>query len=127
MGRRARGIVRTHRNHSEVRFDDQLYGALAEFASRNDLTLNASIRVLVERALAAPTSAVGAEPSLGQQVKTLGLSSLACLIAAEQNQQLLVSLLPDGAEHADELWERAASSARERLIRLERALAEDLS
>jgi hypothetical protein len=55
----------------------------------------------------------------------LGLSALACLIATEQNQKLLISMLPDGAQLADDLWEEAATSARTRLIRIEAALAEE--
>jgi len=127
MSRKGQGATRVNRNRCEVHFNDELYGALAEFASRNDLPLTLSVRLLVERALAA---AVGRTPgamegSLGQHLKTLGSSALASLIAIEQNQKLLISLLPDGAQRAEELWEEAATSARSRLIRIDQALAEE--
>jgi hypothetical protein len=127
MSRKGQGVTRVNRNRCEVHFNDELYGALAEFASRNDLPLTLSVRLLVERALAA---AVGRTPgamegSLGQHLKTLGSSALASLIAIEQNQKLLISLLPDGAQRAEELWEEAATSARSRLIRIDQALAEE--
>src|ERR1035437_8761036 len=78
MSRKGQGVTRVNRNRCEVHFNDELYGALAEFASRNDLPLTLSVRLLVERALAA---AVGRTPgamegSLGQHLKTLGSSAL---------------------------------------------------
>lgn len=127
MGRKGRGVTRINRNHFEVRFNDELYGALAEFASKNDLELNLSIRLLVERALAAAAGRTSGDMdgSFGQQLKTLGFTALANLIAIEQNQKLLISMLPDGAQRAEALWDEAATSARSRLIRIDQALAEE--
>jgi hypothetical protein len=127
MGRKGRGVTRVNRTHFDVWFNDELYGALAEFASRSDLPLNLSIRLLVERALAAAAGRTSGdmEVSLGQHLKTLGYSALASLIAIEQNQKLLISMLPDGAQRAEELWDEAATNARSRLIRIDQALAEE--
>lgn len=61
----------------------------------------------------------------GSKLKTLGSSALASLIAIEQNQKLLISRLPDGAQRAEELWDEAATSARSRLIRIDQAMAEE--
>ena len=127
MPRRARVVTRVHRHNVTVRFSDEVYGALGEFATRADLDLNCSVRELVQRGLAAEAARPIVEPaaSLTQELKTLGLSALACLIATEQNQKLLVSMLPEGAQLADDLWEEAATSARTRLIRIDAALAEE--
>lgn len=128
MGRRSRVAVRLDRNAAHVHFDDATHGALADFAEQHALTRVASIRLLVERALAADAMGpVGSreEASFRQQLNALGVSALACLIAVEQNQRLLISMLPEGEERAEELWEAAASSARNRLIRVDRALAEE--
>jgi hypothetical protein len=127
MPRRARVVRRVHRHNVTVRFSDEVYGALGEFASQGDLDLNCSVRELVQRGLAAEAARPIIDPaaSLTHELKTLGLSALACLIATEQNQKLLISMLPDGAQLADDLWEEAATSARTRLIRIEAALAEE--
>jgi|SRR5579859_7161740 len=121
------GTLPVRKGPHQIEFSDELYGALEEFASRTHLTPTRSARLLVERGLRAGTvlpdgDGVGA---LGEQLKTLGYSALATLIAVEQNQRLLVSLLPDGAQRAEELWDQAAGSARNRLIRIEEALTEE--
>jgi hypothetical protein len=126
MPKRARAVRGVHRHLVGVRFSDELYGALGEFATRRDLNLNCSVRELVERGLVADAArpSVDTEASLPQLLKALGHSALACLIATEQNQKLLISMLPEGAQRAEELWEEAATSARSRLIRVDEAMAE---
>lgn len=127
MPRRARVVMQVHRHLVGVRFSDEVYGALGEFATRRDLNLNCSVRELVERGLAAEAvrPSVDPEASVPQQLRALGHSALACLIATEQNQKLLISMLPEGAQRAEELWEEAATSARDRLIRIDQAMAEE--
>ncbi len=128
MRRRVHDAARLDRNIAHVHFGDATHGALAEFAERRALTLVASIRTLVEQALAADATGPAGrveEDSFRQQLKALGVNALACLVAVEQNQRLLISMLPDGVEKAEEVWEEAASSARSRLIRMEQILAEE--
>jgi hypothetical protein len=127
MPKRARSITETHRHLVGVRFSDELYGALGEFATRHDLNLNYSVRELVERGLASEAARPSVDPdvSLPLQLKALGHSALACLIATEQNQKLLISMLPEGVQRVEELWEEAATSARDRLIRIDEAMAEE--
>ncbi|HUY73601.1 MAG TPA: hypothetical protein VMW11_03720 [Candidatus Dormibacteraeota bacterium] len=127
MGRRSRNVTRTYKHQVAVSFPDELYGALAEFASRTDLPLNFSIRALVGRGLEAEACRLSGQEdgSLLRQLKTLGYSALAGLIAIEQTQRLLIAMLPDGADRAEELWEEAASAARDRLVRIEEAFAEE--
>ncbi len=127
MPKRAQVVRRVHWHQVAVRFSDELYGALGEFASQRDVNLNCSVRELVERGLATEGSrpAVGLDAALPEQLKTLGVTSLACLIAIEQTQKLLIGMLPEGAERAEELWEDAATTARSRLIRIDQALAEE--
>lgn len=127
MPRRAQVVRRIHRSKVGVRFSDEVYGALAEFASRREVSLAGGARELVERGLAAEAGHPSAAPntSLPEQLRTLGVTALACLVAIEQSQKLLVGMLPEGAERAEELWEEAATSARSRLIRIDQALAEE--
>ncbi len=127
MGRRSQRVARTYKHQVAVSFTDELYGALAEFAGRADLPLNFSIRELVGRGLEAEARRLTGQEdgSLLRQLKTLGHSALASLIAIEQNQKLLIAMLPDGAERAEELWGEAASAARSRLIRIDEAFAEE--
>lgn len=127
MRSRGQGTLPPRRGPHQIEFSDELYGALEEFASRTQSTPTGSARLLVERGLRAGTAVPGADGpgSLDQQLKTLGCSTLATLMAVEQTQMLLISMLPDGAQRADELWDEAASSARARLIRIEEALTEE--
>ncbi|MHB8589204.1 MAG: hypothetical protein ACYDA0_10165 [Candidatus Dormibacteraceae bacterium] len=127
MGKKARAAMHVHRHHVHAHFSDDVFAALAEFAGRGDLTLNGSVRVLVERGLAREASRPFGDPNatLQHQLKTLGHSALASLIAIEQNQKLIISMLPEGGERAEELWEEAATSARSRLIRIDQALTEE--
>ncbi len=110
-----------------VRFGDRVHSALGEFANRSGLALNGSVRLLVERGLALEDvgSLAGSEAQQARHFKTLAETALAILIAVEQNQRLLVSMLPQGEEFAEQLWEDAASSARQRLIKVDRLLAEE--
>jgi len=128
-GPHAQRAARRDQRHSvHVHLDPVTRSALGEFAERQGLTTTASVRLLVERGLAADNRAPAApaeEASFRRQLNALGVSTLACLIAVEQNHRLLISMLPDGADKADELWEEAATSARERLIRVDAALAEE--
>ena len=127
MGRRAQGVVRTYKHQLSICFPDELYGGLIEYASRADLPLNFSVRELVRRGLEAEARRLTGQEdgSLLRQLKTLGHSALASLIAIEQNQKLLSAMLPDGIERAEGLWEEAASAARARLIRIDEAFAEE--
>ena len=112
-----------------MHFDDATHAALADFANRHALSRVASIRLLVERALAADTKGpVGADEQANfrQQLNSLGVTALACLIALEQNQRLLIAMLPEGTETAERLWEEAATHARTRLIRVDAALAAEV-
>lgn len=127
MGRKSHGALPVKRNLCKVEFNDELYGALEDFANRNDLPVNLSARLLIERGLRARAALPSGdlEGSFQQQLKTLGISALATLVAVEQNQKLLISMLPDGADRAEELWDEAATGARSRLIRIDEALAEE--
>lgn len=127
MGRNVRASKRVIRHDVHVRFSDHCYSVLGEFASRGGLPLNGAVRLLVERGLAVEDGKpVGeSEAALSQQLKTLVDNALASLIAIEQNQKLLVAMLPDGAELAEQFWDEAATSARRRLIRVDQALAEE--
>ena len=127
MGRRARVVVRTYKHRLRVSFPEELYGGLAEYASRADLPVNLSVRELVRRGLDAEARRLTGQEdgSLLRQLTTLGHSALASLIAIEQNQKLLAAMLPDGVERANQLWEEAASAARDRLIRIDEAFAEE--
>ncbi len=110
-----------------VRFSDRTYADLERFASEGGLALNASVRLLVQRGLAAEAEAPGGEAgeAIASRLQALSESALASLVAIEQNQRLLVSIIPDGAELAERLWEEAAGAARRRLLRLEQAVAEE--
>jgi hypothetical protein len=127
MGRRAQGVGRTYKHQLSICFPDELYGGLTEYASRADLPLNFSVRELVRRGLEAEARRLTGQEdgSLQGQLKTLGYSALASLIAIEQNQKLLTTMLPDGAELVEDLWEDAASAARSRLIRIEEAFVDE--
>ena len=127
MPKRARVVRNVHRHQVQVRFSDEVYGALGEFASQRDVNLNCSVRELVERGLATEGGSRSNQLSAtsSEQLKALGITALACLIAIEQTQKLVAGMLPEGAERAEELWEEAATSARSRLIRIDRALAEE--
>jgi len=127
MGGKSHGRLPVKRYQCKVEFSAELYGALEEFANRNDLPLNLSARLLIERGLRTVSvlPPADAEGSFHQQLRTLGCSALATLIAIEQNQKLLISMLPDGEQRAEELWGQAATSARSRLIRVDEALAEE--
>src|SRR5690349_20960453 len=105
------GSVKRARSHDvHVRFGDQAYSALADYALAAGLALNGSVRLLVERGLAVEAGRpIGdSDTALMQQLKTLTDGALASLIAIEQNQRLLISMLPDGAERAERLWDEAA-------------------
>jgi hypothetical protein len=128
MAKRKSGSARRVSGHDvHVRFGDDGYSALAAYATKAGLALNGSVRLLVERGLAVEGGRPVGDPdaALMQQLKTLTDSALASLIAIEQNQRLLISMLPDGAERAEQAWDEAATGARRRLIRIDRALAEE--
>ncbi len=121
---------RNHRLHGRdvhVRFTDRTYAELQRFAAAGGLALNAGVRLLVERGLAIEAEAHSGDAgeAIARRLQALSESGLASLIAIEQNQRLLVSIIPDGAELADRLWEEAAGAARRRLLRLEQAVAEE--
>jgi hypothetical protein len=112
----------------QVCFSEGVHALVAEFAKRGGLSLSASVRLLVERALepGVRRPVRDQDAALASRLKTLGASALATLIATEQNQKLLISILPEGSERAEQLWEAAATSARNRLIRIDQALAEEM-
>jgi hypothetical protein len=127
MGTKTGAVRRVQRHDVHVRFGDHVYSALLDYATKSGLALNGSVRLLVERGLAveAGRPVDDSDAAIMQQLKTLTDSSLASLIAIEQNQKLLISMLPDGAERAEQAWDDAATSARRRLIRVDQALAEE--
>jgi len=121
---------RNHRLHGRdvhVRFTDRTYADLQRFAAAGGLALNTGVRLLVERGLAIEAEAPSGDAgeAIARRLQALSESGLASLIAIEQNQRLLVSIIPEGAELADRLWEEAAGAARRRLLRLEQAVAEE--
>ena len=127
MGKKTGAVRRAYEHDVHVRFGDHVYSALADYATATGLALNGSVRLLVERGLAveAGRPVADSDAALMQQLKTLTDSALASLIAIEQNQRLLISMLPDGSERAEQLWDEAATNARRRLIRIDQALAEE--
>jgi hypothetical protein len=110
-----------------VRFSDRTYGELLAFAESTSLALNGSVRLLVERGLAAEAGLPAGESGtdLVRELRSLNQSALATLIAAEQTQLLFAHIVPRGAQLVDTYWEEAATNARRRLYKVEQAIAEE--
>lgn len=128
MNERLGTLSRFHGHDVHVRFSDQTFAALKAFAAQSGLALNGCVRLLVERQLALeagrPPGELGEE--LLEQVRAVGQVALAGLVAVEQNQRLLVAIVPNGQELCARLLEESAAGARRRLLRLEEAVEEEV-
>ena len=80
--------------------------AIAARAARSGLSLSETVRQLVSAALSFDT-----EPG----TRADSPASLAALVAAEHAALMVASVLPDGERRMQELGERAAAAAEERL------------
>jgi len=91
---------RLHGHDVHVRFSERTFSQVRAFAASSGLAINGCVRMLVERGLALESERSGADAGseIASQLKTLSESALASLIAIEQNQRLLISIVPEGAE-----------------------------
>ena len=123
MGERLGTTSRVRGHDVHVRFGDRTYASIRTFAEETGLALNGCVRLLVERGLATKGGAPPAidADELADQVRALGQTALAGLIAIEEtriNQALIFPTRLEGRRYTEE----AASAARRRLAEVEVAL-----
>ena len=113
--------VRGHDVH--VRFSDRTYASIRSFADETGLALNGCVRLLVERGLAAQSGAPAATDidELADQVRALGQTALAGLIAIEETRITQGHIFGSHLENRRHT-EEAATAARQRLAEVEVAL-----
>jgi len=114
--------VQGHNVH--VRFGDRTYSAIQAFAIETGLAINGCVRVLVEGGLAARNGTLPSAGSnqLAEDVRAIGQTALAGLIAIEETRLLYMTLFPNGRDKALVLREEAGTEARRRLAEVEVAL-----
>ena len=110
---------RRHQREVHLRFSARLHKSVVTFAEQGDLGINGAVRVLVQRGLELEPDSVRDDSDLRSELKTIGHSVLAALIAAEHARLMVVRISPGGAEASAKLAEDAATAARQRLLRLE--------
>ena len=113
--------VRGHDVH--VRFGDRTYASIRNFAEETGLALNGCVRLLVERGLAIQGGAPPATDvdELADQVRALGQTALAGLIAIEETRITQSEIFGHRLEDR-RFTEEAATAARQRLAEVEVAL-----
>lgn len=118
---------RVHGRNLHLRLSDRLYRRVSEVAEETGLALNGSVRLLLERGLAAGVDSrpgeMGAE--LAKELRAVSQSALANLIAAEETLLVISDFLPSHHRKPGEFAEEATTQARRRLLYVEKAVAEE--
>lgn len=119
---------RVHGRNLHLRLSDRLYWRVSEVAEQTGLALNGAVRLLLERALAegADTAQVGINAELAKELQAMSQSTLASLIAAEEAILTISAILPHRhLEELENVKEEATNNARQRLLYVEKAIAEE--
>jgi hypothetical protein len=110
-----------------LRLSPELYASVEKIAEETGLALNGSVRLLVGQGLAVYN---GGQPpdqaeNMASRLRVLADSVLACLIASEQTQLAVASILPEGRARIGSLLDEATNAAHDRLLRLEQAIRDE--
>ncbi len=111
-------LTRARDRHLKVRIEEELARDIEAFARSRNLSISDAVRLLTREQLSAAANTAG-------NAVTLGATSFATLLATEQVLKLLQVIVPQGAIRVLELEADAADSARDRLERVERLIADD--
>ena len=110
---------RRHPREVHLRFSARLHRSVVTFAEEGDLGINGAVRVLVQRGLELEPDSIRDQGDLQSELKTIGQSVLAALIAAEHARLMVARMWPAGSETSAQLAEDAATAARQRLLLVE--------
>ena len=121
------GTTRRHSRDLHLRLTPRLYESVEKVADETGLALNASVRLLVDHGLTVYNAGPVADRAdeLVNQLRVLSDTVLACLIANEQTQLAVASILPGGRARLSSYMDEATDGAHSRLLRLKGAIREE--